>query len=146
MLFIASSLVEHLGRLFVDHHGGDALHVLQSVGVEVHQEPPDAGAHGGEGQRDGQLLAWTDIVASGGEGWGQAVEAFSIPSAVLQLLAHLLDLDLGCGQESGPLHREDAAPQRLGERVGEGDVGAHFSPHNSFSRNLEEHKITWLVT
>lgn len=71
VLLIPSSLVTrgHLGGLFfVDNHSGDALHVLQSVGVKVHQEPPDAGPHGGEGQRDGQPLAWSYIITSGGEG------------------------------------------------------------------------------
>lgn len=46
------------GLFAVDHQSGGALHVLQPVGVEVHQERPHARPQGGEGQLDGDLLSW----------------------------------------------------------------------------------------
>lgn len=44
-----------------DNHSGDALHVLQSVRVKVHQKLPHPGPHGWEGKLDRHFLAWSYI-------------------------------------------------------------------------------------
>lgn len=49
------------GIFLADNHGGDALHVLQSIRVKVHQELPHPGPHGWEGKLDRHFLAWSYI-------------------------------------------------------------------------------------
>lgn len=69
---------------------------------------------------------------------GRALEPLPSHQPLPYLLGYLPHLDLGRWEKPGALHREDAAPQGDGERIGEGDVGCHILPHNSLFRNLEE--------
>lgn len=45
--------------VLADDHGGDSLHVLQSVGVKVHQELPHPGPHRGERELDRRCPTWS---------------------------------------------------------------------------------------
>ena len=49
----------------MDHQRGDSLHILEPVGVKVHQELPDPRPHGCEGQLQRHTLAWSDATTEG---------------------------------------------------------------------------------
>lgn len=49
------------GIFLADDHSGIAFHVFQSVGVKIHQEPPDAGPQRWEGEFNRHFLAWCHV-------------------------------------------------------------------------------------
>ena len=58
VLIVKSS--DYRSVFLADDHGGDSLHVLQPVGVKVHQELPHPGAHGGERELDWRCPTWSN--------------------------------------------------------------------------------------
>lgn len=54
---------EHALAFLVNNHSGDSLHVLQPVGVKVHQELPHPAPPGSERELHHHFLAWCNNAA-----------------------------------------------------------------------------------
>jgi len=56
---------EKCGWSLADDHCGGPLHVLEPVGVKVHQQLPHPHSHGPENQLHLHMLAWHDAIPEG---------------------------------------------------------------------------------